>query len=95
MADEIKDDDILAETVQDFGTPQSEFEMSVDLGPDICFNGCVVVSERDVFNPLAIGARLRDSEIGSENNITQLVVTKNNIYNGIIHLHDLLKEKIN
>jgi len=30
-----------------------------------------------------------------ENNITQLVVTKNNIYNGIIHLHDLLKEKIN
>ena len=30
-----------------------------------------------------------------ENSITQLVVTKNNVYNGIIHLHDLLKEKIN
>ena len=30
-----------------------------------------------------------------ENNITQLIVTKNNLYTGIIHLHDLLKEKIN
>jgi len=30
-----------------------------------------------------------------KNNITQLVVTKNNLYTGIIHLHDLLKEKIN
>ena len=30
-----------------------------------------------------------------KNNITQLIVTKNNLYTGIIHLHDLLKEKIN
>ena len=30
-----------------------------------------------------------------ENNITQLIVTKNGIYNGVIHLHDILKEKIN
>ena len=30
-----------------------------------------------------------------ENNITQLIVTKNEIYNGVIHLHDILKEKIN
>ena len=30
-----------------------------------------------------------------ENNITQLIVTKHNLYTGIIHLHDLLKEKIN
>jgi len=30
-----------------------------------------------------------------ENNITQLIVTKNGIYTGIIHLHDILREKIN
>lgn len=33
--------------------------------------------------------------IMKENNITQLVVIKNNKYNGVIHLHDILKEKIN
>ena len=30
-----------------------------------------------------------------ENNITQLVVVKKGKYNGVIHLHDILKEKIN
>lgn len=33
--------------------------------------------------------------IMKENNITQLVVIKNNKYKGVIHLHDILKEKIN
>lgn len=33
-------------------------------------------------------------KIMKEFNITQLVVTKDNSYNGIIHLHDLLKEGI-
>lgn len=31
-------------------------------------------------------------QIMRDNNITQLVVTENKIYSGIIHLHDLLKE---
>ena len=30
-----------------------------------------------------------------KNNITQLLVVKNKLYTGIIHLHDILKEKIN
>lgn len=30
-----------------------------------------------------------------ENNITQLVVVRKGKYNGVIHLHDILKEKIN
>jgi len=29
-----------------------------------------------------------------ENNISQLLVTKNNVYSGIIHIQDLLKEGI-
>lgn len=41
-------------------------------------------------NDLAVNAL----KIMKEFNITQLVVTKDNSYNGIIHLHDLLKEGI-
>ena len=33
--------------------------------------------------------------IMKENNITQLVVVRKGKYNGVIHLHDILKEKIN
>jgi len=29
-----------------------------------------------------------------QNNITQLIVTSNNDYQGIIHLHDLIREGI-
>ncbi len=39
---------------------------------------------------LAVGAL----EVMQNNNITQLIVAENNIYLGVIHLHDLLKEGI-
>ena len=29
-----------------------------------------------------------------KHNITQLIVKKNNLYEGVVHLHDLLKEGI-
>jgi len=33
-------------------------------------------------------------QLMEQNNITQLVVVKNNLYSGIIHIHDILKEGI-
>ena len=42
------------------------------------------------FNELAINAL----ELMETNNISQLLVTENGVYKGVVHLHDLLKEGI-
>jgi arabinose-5-phosphate isomerase len=41
-------------------------------------------------NELAVKA----FQLMEQNNITQLVVVKNKLYSGIIHIHDILKEGI-
>jgi arabinose-5-phosphate isomerase len=42
------------------------------------------------FNEMAVDAL----SMMKANNITQLLVLKDNIYSGVVHLHDLLKEGI-
>lgn len=65
-----------------------ESEKNID---DLTAKDIMTISPKSISeNILAVGAL----EMMQNNNITQLVVSSNDTYLGVIHLHDLLKEGI-
>jgi arabinose-5-phosphate isomerase len=57
------------------------------------------IKAKDIMNPSP--KSIEDSELAIEalalmkkHNITQLILTRNNVYSGILHMHDLLREGI-